>query len=356
VVSAIFLTLCVSTATAGLAFPLRNKWTVSFSSPPSFPPAYDDDFAYVGLSDGQLVSISLIDGATSWSVECPMTSPPAAGGGLVFAGINDVIEARHQLNGVSLWRRPINGRIASLYWKEGWLIAATDAGLLIVLRASDGEILWQRHLGAGLQNVPAQAGDRLYLPLKDGRILAVSLEKGEEIWVRKLDQAPDGLLAFVDRLYVGALDNRLYSLDLRDGAEKWSWRTGADVIGRPAADARRVYFVALDNVVRAHDRRNGSEIWKRVLPMRPSTGPLLSDTTLVVAGVATEIRAYSMIDGQPVGEFILRGSQGEEVQLAAPPRLSVHDLLILTTKGGQMHALTTVVPSPVAPEAGAPPP
>ena len=107
----------------------------------------------------------------------------------------------------------------------------------------------------------------------------------------------------------------------------------------PVLDEKRVYFVALDNVLRGHNRNNGSMLWKRVLPMRPFTGPLLSGQTLIMAGVASELRAYNTIDGKPIadGEFVVKGAENEEMLLAAPPLLTAQDLLVLVTKGGQVR-------------------
>ena len=66
-------------------------------------------------------------------------------------------------------------------------------------------------------------------------------------------------------------------------------------------DAKRVYFIALDNVLRGHNRNNGTMVWKRVLPVRPFTGPLLSGETLIVAGVAAELHGYNTADGKSAG-------------------------------------------------------
>ena len=159
----------------------------------------------------------------------------------------------------------------------------STTGPLLALRASDGEILWQRDLGASLQGAPAPAGDRVYLPLKDGRILALALQTGEEIWAHKLSEAAVGILPVGDRVFVGARDNHLHSLEANDATTDWKWQTGADVLGLPVLDEKRVYFVALDNVLRGHNRNSGSMLWKRVLPMRPFTGPLLSGQTLIMA-------------------------------------------------------------------------
>jgi outer membrane protein assembly factor BamB len=334
---------------AAITFPLEVKWSAALPAPPAFAPAFDNDHTYIALRTNQLVALLLADGKAVWSVECPMTSAPAAGDGLVFAGSDDLIEARAAADGRPQWRRPIKGRVASLHWDTGWLLASTETGPLLALRASDGEILWQRDLGASLQGPPAPAGDRVYLPLKDGRVLALSLQTGEEIWVHTLSEPAVGILPVGDRVFVGARDNYLHALEADDADTAWKWQTGADVLGTPVLDEKRVYFVALDNVLRGHNRNGGSMLWKRVLPMRPFTGPLLSGQLVIMAGVASELRAYNSSDGKPTGEFVVKGAENEEVLLAAPPYLTSRDLLILVTKGGQVRGVGSKSEAPKAP-------
>jgi outer membrane protein assembly factor BamB len=111
----------------------------------------------------------------------------------VFVGGDGLIEARAQADGRAQWRRPVKGRIALLYWDTGWLVAATETGPIFALRATDGEILWQRDLDSPLSAPPAPAAERLYLALKDGRILALSLTTGDDIWMHKLTESAVGL-------------------------------------------------------------------------------------------------------------------------------------------------------------------
>jgi outer membrane protein assembly factor BamB len=285
-----------------------------------------------------------------------MTAAPAAGDALVFAGSDGLIEARARNDGETRWQRPIEGRVTSVHWDAGWLVASVESGAVLAIRAIDGEIIWQRDFGTSLKASPALAGDRVYLALKDGRILALSLQSGEEIWTRTLTEAASGILPVGDRVFVGGLDNHLHSLDAKDGDTDWKWQTGADVLGLAVLDERRVYFVALDNVLRGHNRNSGSMLWKRVLPMRPFTGPLLSGQTLIVAGVASELRAYNTFDGKPAptAEFVVKGAENEEMLLAAPPHLTAQDLIILITKGGQVRALGSQAPVATAPPSTAP--
>ena len=334
-------------ASEPLTFPLQVQWSAALPVPPAFEPAFDAQLAYFPLRNNELVALHVKDGTVAWSVECPMTAAPAAGDALVFAGSDGLVEARANADGRAQWRRPITGRVASLHWDTGWLIAATDTGSVVAIRAADGEVLWQRAFGAPLSAPPAPAGDRLYLALNDGRIAVVTLQGGEDIWGRQLTEPAAGLLPVGERVFVGGRDNHFHSLDASDGDSSWRWPTGADVIGVPVVDQRRVYFIALDNVLRGHHRNNGSMMWKVVLPMRPFTGPILSGSTLIVSGVASELHAYSAHDGKSMGKpFIVKGAENEEMLLAAPPFLTAQASLILVTRGGQVRALGNAPPAP----------
>ena len=332
----------------GLIFPLQSRWSATFDATPSFPPAYDATQAYVALRNNQFTAVSLANGKAAWSVECPMRTAPAAGGGLAFAGGDGFVQAHAQSDGKVQWRAPLEGVVTSVYWDTGWLMATTDQGTLLAMRATDGEVLWKRALGLALQSAPAPAGDRLYLSLQDGSLMALSLNTGESIWTIHLPKPPDGILALDDRIYVGSQDNKLYCLSTKTGGIVWTWSTGADVIGVPAIDTEHVYFVSLDNVLRALDRKSGSLRWMRSLPMRPSSGPLLNGWTLVVPGVAGELHAYSSRTGTPTGDLVLQSELKLEMQMAAPPHLTADNLLIVATKGGLMQAFAGS-PAPYGP-------
>ena len=350
--AAIFVAICGTVSPrAAITFPLQAVWTATLPAPPAFSPAFDDDYAYVALRNNQLLAVLLKDGKTAWSVECPTTAAPAAGGTLVFAGREKLIEARSSTDGSLSWTLSTEGRVVSLSWVSGWLLASTDPGPLLAIRATDGEIIWRRDLGSPLKAPPAPDGERLYLGLTDGRILAMSLKTGDDIWTHTLTEPAVGIMPVGDRVFAASLDNHLHSLDAEDGDPQWKWRTGADLVGLPVLDEKRVYFLALDHVLRGHNRNGGSMLWKRVLPMRPFTGPILSGQTLIVAGISSELRAYNAFDGKPspAGEFNVKGTENEEMLLAAAPHLTSQDLLILITKGGHVRALGSQTPPPAAP-------
>jgi outer membrane protein assembly factor BamB len=339
-------------AEAAVTFPLEAKWSATLAAPPQFPPTFDDNRIYVALQTKQLVALMIGDGSVAWSVECPMSAPPSAGAGLVYTGNDDLIEARSDTDGKTQWRRPVKGRVISLYWDAGWLFAQTEAGLFYAIRAADGQIIWEKNFGAPIEPRarPSAAGERLYLPLKDGRVMALDLKSGDDVWTTTLTEPASGILPVGDRVFVGARDNFFYSFKANDGKTDWDWQTGADLLGLPVLDRKRVYFIALDNILRGHNRNNGNMDWKQVLPFRPFTGPLLSGETLIVAGVAAQLHAFNALDGKAAGTFELKGAENEEMLLAAPAHLTAKDTFILVTRGGQVRGVGSAAAPASAPE------
>ena len=287
-----------TTASSDRIVALDPRWTVSFTTAPSAPAGYDQQFAYVPLKGGELVAIDLNQGRVAWTVPFPTVSTPATGDGLVFAAGPDAITALEQRSGTSLWKTPIDSPLAAaLYWDTGWLLASTESGDLLALHAQDGRILWRQPFGSPLLVEPTPSGDRLYVALKDGRVAALALDTGEVAWSVPLNEPVTGMLALEDQLVVGTRKNLLHSLALRDGRQRWTQRAGADTAGAPVADDKLIYFVALDNVLRALDRGNGNLRWKTNLPSRPAAGPLRTGDVVLVPYVTNDIGAFAAAKG-----------------------------------------------------------
>ena len=192
-----------------------------------FAPAFDADHAYVPLRTNQLVAFTA-EGRQH---------------GVVGRVPDECSACRRRRSGVRRQRRvdrstgsgrrtcavaasrPGPRHVAAIGIPAG-CSPPTDNGPLVALRASDGEILWQRDLGSPLQAPPAPAGDRVYLPLKDGRLLALSLQTGQDIWTHKLAEAAVGILPVGDRVFVGALDNQLHALNAKDADTHWALANG----------------------------------------------------------------------------------------------------------------------------------
>ncbi|MBE3134585.1 MAG: PQQ-like beta-propeller repeat protein, partial [Acidobacteria bacterium] len=187
---------------------LAPVWTVSLPAEPAAPAAFDTTQAYVPLRDSRLVAVSLATGEARWSIDVGSPITPATGDGLVFVAVPRAVEARVRESGSVRWRLPLDGGVAApLLWDQGWLLAVTDTGTALAIRARDGQVIWQRALGAPARVVPSLGADRAYFPLTDGRVVAVNLLTGAPVWERRLGGPPAQILVLEDRLFVGSADN-----------------------------------------------------------------------------------------------------------------------------------------------------
>ncbi len=298
-------------------FPARAVWTLALNNPLTVPPVYFGTHAYFAIAGDRLVAYDLTRGSQEWLVPARPEFEPAAGDGLLFVSETAALTAIRMGDGSTAWRLPAPEAGAPLavapVWDNGWLVLATEAGDVRAYRGLDGHLVWRRPLGSHAYAQPSLAADRVYVPLADGRIVALRIDTGEIMWERRLGGAATGLLALDERVYAGSNDNFFYALDTTDGRIAWRWRTGADVVGVPVADERNIYFVSLDNVLRALSRRTGVQRWARLLPIRPTRGPQKVEPALIVSGIAPTLRAYNMANGTPAGELPAAG------ELAGPP-------------------------------------
>src|SRR6185436_17102562 len=98
---------------------------------------------------------------------------PASGDGLIFFASEGALIALRDSDGAVQWRVPFSGSLAApLVWDNGWLIAAATSNAVLVFRAGDGELIWQRDVGSPASVQPALAADRVYVATVDQRIIA----------------------------------------------------------------------------------------------------------------------------------------------------------------------------------------
>ncbi len=169
------------------------------------------------------------------------------------------------------------------------------------------DVAWELDLEQGLTHAPGFDDTRVYIPLRDGTLLALLLRTGQHVWARHrpVDQAPvagDGLLvlsAGQQLIGIRAGDGRLlwtHRLDapitapllwtggwlivaLEDGAlvvfrgvdgvEMWRRDLGSTVAVRPTIAGGRVYASLSDGRVTVHELSTGVLAWERQLTGTP---------------------------------------------------------------------------------------
>ena len=321
-------------------FPVLPLWTLPLNNALTAPPAFRESVAVFALEGDQLAAYDLSAGSRLWLTSIATTVQPAIGIDVVFIAEDDALEALSLQTGEVVWQQPFEAELAVAPTVAGdRLIVATTDGDLIARRAIDGVELWRRHLPRAATSRPSFTASRLFVATVDKQIVALDLQTGDVVWNRTLNGAGHDILANDDRIFFGSQDRFLYCLNAKDGQIEWRWPTGADATGLPVADDRTVYFVSLDNVLRGLNRSSGVQRWKSPLSFRPIAGPLKWSETLVVAGSAPQLEAFTIRDGKSIGRYSL------STELSALPHLFVdptHVFPVLVTISSDIVGRATV--------------
>ncbi|MFC7176729.1 PQQ-binding-like beta-propeller repeat protein [Halosegnis marinus] len=159
--------------------------------------------------------------------ELPAESPqqaPAAGDETVYVPAAGVVKAVDAETGDAAWARPVGDTVAEagLLVDADGVVVGTETGTLRRLRASDGETVWERSLGAPVEGLTAVAG-RTVVQTRDA-LVAVGAG-GEEAWRAPLD-ASDGDAAVPPvagaGVVVGSRGRTVAAVDAASGEPLWT--------------------------------------------------------------------------------------------------------------------------------------
>jgi outer membrane protein assembly factor BamB len=289
------------------SLPTAVRWTVPISASPVAPPVVNGDLIFIVLQSGVVSARKISDGTPAWEASLRSDRAVAVEEGRVYVATSDRIVALNAADGVNVWSVQTSAVTAPLVAQGGWVIAATE-NALTAFRSTDGSQVWRRDL-LGAEVMPTIEGDNLYVPLHGGRLLALDLRTGAERWGKNFVGPLSEVLAFPDQIFFGTDDKWFFCLRASDGERGWQRvRLGSVVRGRPIADENHIYVASMDNTLRAFRRVNGALLWHPSVPFRPTTGPVLIDSAVVVAGNAPELRAFDAMHGRPAGEIKLEDS------------------------------------------------
>ena len=156
-------------------------------------------------------------------------------------------------------------------------------GILVALRAKDGQLYWRSEMGGEWSASPAADSEQIYVAsetgiVKDGGrstgvLRALGREGGVTQWMTPLVMPLRGaLIVHGHKVFAGGSDGRIYAFDKQTGGVYWSIPHGSAFNCHPAADASRVYFGNEDGNLLAVDEATGKLIW-RYHTQGPVRGP-----------------------------------------------------------------------------------
>ncbi len=252
-----------------------------------------------------------------WKADLAVSLPgPAVGEGdrVYAADAKGTITCFDSKGGVS-WKAAMGeAMIFSPTFAGDTLWAVSSAGRVTALDAKTGRVLRSRSLGQPATSpvgfvdkspwgdpvllIATLRGDEGALSCFDARTL-------ESVWVR---EAAGGMiqscpLAVGGRVVYGSWDGRVHALDVRDGHELWTWSGNPNFYYSPAGcapqtDGRRLFICAPDGYVTALDLESGASMWREKSGAWESLGISPDGRRLLVKGLAQEFRVLDAETGR----------------------------------------------------------
>ncbi len=213
---------------------LRNVWTYEAGDAIESSPAIVGGTVFVGSQKGELVALSLENGAVYWKYSTGAAigeSSPAFSNGVVYIG---------DLNGV-----------------------------LHAVGASDGRRIWTFKAGNEIKSSPVVVGDRVLIGSYDQHLYCVSTRNGSMLWKIRTEgpvhatPGVSGGLAFI-----AGCDEVFRAIRISDGREMFTVSSGAYTGASPALRGGSAFYGTFNNeilMVSLKDRQVG---WRYQHPQR----------------------------------------------------------------------------------------
>lgn len=147
-------------------------------------------------------------------------------------------------------------------------------GLIVSLRADDGQLLWKADLGGELSSSPIAddhsvyiasetIGDQGSMPRANGALRALGREGGITQWMRTLPMPIRGALIANDiNLFGGATDGRVYAIRKKTGDISWIMQHSASFASHPIIYGPNLYIGSNDGFLFSLNQNTGKTNWR----------------------------------------------------------------------------------------------
>ena len=184
--------------------------------------------------------------------------------------------------------------------------------------------LWGDKVGGGKKQVKLRLGlgpaidDGLVFAASDkGEVVAVNLENGHQVWVKKFKkiQFSAGPGAGSGMVVVGSSKGWVIALEASSGRELWRTHVNSELLSAPAIGAKAVVLRSVDGRLHSFDSSTGKESWsveQQVprLSLRGTAIPVISKDLVVCGFDNGKVMAVSLSTGDTVWDTALATPHG----------------------------------------------
>src|ERR1700733_15359353 len=191
--------------------------------------------------------------------------------------------------------------------------------------------LWGDNVGGGKKQVklrlglgPAVADGVVFAASHKGEVLAVTLETGKQVWVKKLKQPLSaGPAAGSGMVILGSSKGTVIALDAANGKERWRVRVNSELLSAPAISDKVVVMRSVDGRLHCFDTATGKELWSVEQQV-----PRLSLRGTAIPVIAKEIAVSGFDNGKVMAVSLTTGDTVWDTALASPHGRTELDRLV----------------------------
>ncbi len=167
----------------------------------------------------------------------------------------------------------------------------------------DLDLLWEVRLdGIGFDAGPIIADGKVYVNDHEGRILALDLRTGDELWRQELDTGFVATPAYRDGLlFVGDYDGVLRALAADTGEERWRFETQLQIDSSPNFYKSTVLVTSQDGTLYGLNFKDGKQLWKYETGDQLQCGASLAGHRTFLGGCDAHLHVIDVTSGQALG-------------------------------------------------------
>src|ERR1700730_12287203 len=191
--------------------------------------------------------------------------------------------------------------------------------------------LWSEGVGGGKKQIklrlglgPAIDNGVVFAASHKGEVLAVTLDSGRTVWVKKLKiPISAGPAAGFGIVVAGSSKGAVIALDGATGRQLWRSQINSELLSSPAISEKVVVIRSVDGHLHGLDKQSGKELWSVEQQV-----PRLSLRGTAIPVVAKEVAISGFDNGKVIAVSLITGDTVWDTALASPHGRTELDRLV----------------------------
>lgn len=285
---------------------LSPQWEVNLKTGILGGAGLGAESVFVVTAEGQLVSLSRVDGSERFRVTLPSASnvPPVATETLVFVKThNGQVMAFDVNTGDLVWFEEVAEALmgiqggAPMHVDAGVLRILWESGRLVSYEASSGRIIWERQVAlprgrnpvtriVDSKGTPSERNGLIATGSRNSQVTVLDAQSGQLVWSAETDAYPGAVIAF-NAVIAVETDGTVVAFSAQTGETLWA-QTGLKYreLSPPAVAGTAIAVVDLEGYVHLLNPADGALLGRvRVASAKGQVAPVMTEQGLLVQTV-----------------------------------------------------------------------